>query len=161
VLSGKKEGHHNIQGIGEGFIPKLVNLEIINKIEMVSTQEAKNMARNIVKNEGMFVGTSSGANMVASLRIAKTIGKGKAQAQRHPIGVAVKSRKLCHRADRPRWWSQNGHRRPRKADNEEQHPNRPEYLLKHLLLPPFDSCFVFLPEGPSGLPQTFRFFHRL
>lgn len=77
VLSGNKEGHHNIQGIGEGFIPKLVNLRIIDKIEKVSTQEAINIARNIVREEGMLVGTSSGANLVASLRTARILGKRK------------------------------------------------------------------------------------
>lgn len=77
VLSGNKEGHHNIQGIGEGFIPKLVSLRMIDKIEKVSTQEAINMARSIVTQEGMLVGTSSGANLAASLRTAKILGKGK------------------------------------------------------------------------------------
>jgi len=75
VLSGEKNGRHNIQGIGEGFIPRLVNLTIIDKVEKVSTQEAINMAGTIAKQEGMFVGTSSGANMVASLRIAKMLGE--------------------------------------------------------------------------------------
>ncbi|MCJ7740884.1 cysteine synthase A [Candidatus Microgenomates bacterium] len=77
VLSGDKEGVHNIQGIGEGFIPKLVNLKIIDLVEKVSTQEAINMARSIVTEEGMLVGTSSGANMAASLKTAKNLRKGK------------------------------------------------------------------------------------
>lgn len=75
VLSGGKEGYHNIQGIGEGFIPKLVNLKIIDRVEKVSTQKAVDMARRIALSEGMFVGTSSGANLAASLKIAKKLGK--------------------------------------------------------------------------------------
>lgn len=77
VLSGGDEGQHNIQGIGEGFIPKLVNLKTIDKVEKVSTQLAVDMVKRIALNEGMFVGTSSGANLVASLRIAKILGKKK------------------------------------------------------------------------------------
>lgn len=49
---------------------------MIDRIEKVSTQKALYMARRIALNEGMFVGTSSGANLVASLRIAKIIGRG-------------------------------------------------------------------------------------
>lgn len=77
VISGGKTGIHNIQGIGEGFIPKLVNLKLIDRIEKVSTPEAFEMARKIATKEGIFAGTSSGANLTASLKIAKKLGKGK------------------------------------------------------------------------------------
>lgn len=77
VLSGGKAGYHEIQGIGEGFIPKLVNLKTINQIERVSSREAKQMARELALKEGILAGISSGANMVASLRIAKRLGEGK------------------------------------------------------------------------------------
>ncbi|MCJ7804600.1 cysteine synthase A [Patescibacteria group bacterium] len=77
VLSGGKAGYHEIQGIGEGFIPKLINLKIIDQIEKVSTQEAKQMAKELALKEGILAGISSGANMVASLRIAQRLGKGK------------------------------------------------------------------------------------
>ena len=74
VLSGNTKRNHDIQGIGEGFIPKLVNRNIINKVEQVSTLEAKSMVQQIALKEGMFVGTSSGANLVAAIRIGKMLG---------------------------------------------------------------------------------------
>lgn len=77
VLSGEEEGRHNIQGIGEGFIPKLVDLSVIDIVEKVNTQSAVAMTKKIALYEGMFVGTSSGANLVASLKIAKALGKKK------------------------------------------------------------------------------------
>ncbi|MBN1168937.1 cysteine synthase A [Candidatus Woesebacteria bacterium] len=77
VLNGESEGNHNIQGIGEGFIPKLVNLRLIDRLEKVSTKQAVIMAKRIAKKEGMLVGTSSGANLVASLQVAKKLTKGK------------------------------------------------------------------------------------
>lgn len=77
VLSGEKEGCHNIQGIGEGFVPELVNMKVIDSIEKVSTKEAVNMTGRIVREEGILAGISSGANMVAALRTAKILGKGK------------------------------------------------------------------------------------
>jgi cysteine synthase len=75
VLSGVTQGTHDIQGIGEGFIPKLVNTKIIDQVEQVSTEEAKSMAKQIVTKEGMFVGTSSGANLVAAIRVAQKLGR--------------------------------------------------------------------------------------
>jgi len=77
VLSGEKAGHHEIQGIGEGFIPELVDLKMIDQIEKVSSREAKQMARKLALKEGILAGVSSGANMAASLRIARRLGKGK------------------------------------------------------------------------------------
>lgn len=77
VLSGDNTGSHDIQGIGEGFIPKIVDIDLIDRIEKVSTNDAKDMALMIARREGMLVGTSSGANMLASLRVAKLLGKGK------------------------------------------------------------------------------------
>lgn len=77
VLSGERAGIHNIQGIGEGFIPKLVDLKMINRILKVSTKEAEEMTRLLAKKEGILAGTSSGANVVASLRIAEEMGREK------------------------------------------------------------------------------------
>lgn len=77
VLSKEKPGEHNIQGIGEGFIPKLVDLKLIDSIEKVSTEEAEKMTRWLAKKQGIFAGTSSGANVAASLKLAKKLGKGK------------------------------------------------------------------------------------
>jgi cysteine synthase A len=77
VLSGKRAGEHGIKGIGEGFIPKLLDLKMINEIIPVRTEKAREMSRRLAKSEGILVGISSGANMVTSLKIAKKLGKGK------------------------------------------------------------------------------------
>lgn len=73
VLSGGRAGLHKIQGIGEGFIPKLVkeNIELIDKVISISSQEAINMTKKLTRNYGIFVGTSSGANVLAAVRIKK------------------------------------------------------------------------------------------
>jgi len=77
VLSGQPTGSHKIEGIGIGFIPPMWQNELVNEIMQVSTQDAQNMARRLAKEEGVFAGTSTGANVVASLRIAERLGKGK------------------------------------------------------------------------------------
>ncbi|MFW9985544.1 MAG: pyridoxal-phosphate dependent enzyme, partial [Candidatus Odinarchaeota archaeon] len=74
VLSGGSRGAHGIDGIGIGFIPPLWNSSLIDEIIRVSTQEAKVMAQRLAREEGLFAGTSSGANVVAAIKIAKTLG---------------------------------------------------------------------------------------
>ena len=76
VLSGKPSGSHKIEGIGIGFIPPLWQPELVNDIETVSTDEAKAMARRLARIEGIFAGTSTGANLVAALRVAEKLGAG-------------------------------------------------------------------------------------
>jgi cysteine synthase A len=78
VLSGGKPGPHKIQGIGAGFVPKNMNTKLIDGIEKVTSEEALAMARRLIKEEGIPVGISSGAAMVAALRQgAKSENKGK------------------------------------------------------------------------------------
>lgn len=74
VLSGQPSGSHNIDGIGIGFLPPLWNPKLVDEIITVSTAEAKAMARRLTQEEGIFAGTSSGANVVAALRIAQRLG---------------------------------------------------------------------------------------
>jgi cysteine synthase len=74
VLSGKQTGSHHIEGIGIGYIPPLWNPKLVDKIETVSTEEAKAMSRKLALEEGLFVGASSGANALASLRVAEELG---------------------------------------------------------------------------------------
>ena len=70
VLSGGKPGPHKIQGIGAGFIPKILNREIIDEIITVTNDQAMETARRIAKEEGILCGISSGANAWAAMQIA-------------------------------------------------------------------------------------------
>jgi cysteine synthase A len=75
VLSGKPSGSHKIEGIGIGFIPPLWRPELVNEIQTVSTSDAKQMTRRLAREEGIFAGTSSGANVVAAIRVAQRLGQ--------------------------------------------------------------------------------------
>lgn len=74
VLSGGPTGSHKIEGIGIGFIPPLWEPDQVDEILPVSTDDAKAMARRLAREEGLFAGTSSGANVFAALRVAKRLG---------------------------------------------------------------------------------------
>jgi len=77
VLSGEKPGPHKIPGIGAGFIPSILNLSIIDRIIKVSDNDAYKMSTRLAREEGLFVGISAGANVYASLEVAKKLGRGK------------------------------------------------------------------------------------
>jgi cysteine synthase A len=74
VLSGEPTGSHKIEGVGIGLIPPLWEPDLVNEIIKVKTEEAKEMTRRLARDEGLFVGTSSGANVVAALKVAKKLG---------------------------------------------------------------------------------------
>lgn len=74
VLSGGQTGAHNIEGIGIGYTPPLWEPSLVDEILAVPTEEAKAMARRLAREEALFAGTSSGANVVAALRVAETLG---------------------------------------------------------------------------------------
>jgi len=74
VLSGGASGSHRIEGIGIGFVPPLWEPGEVDSIEPVSTTDAMRMARRLAAEEGLFAGTSSGANVVAALRVANRVG---------------------------------------------------------------------------------------
>lgn len=74
VLSGGTPGPHRIEGVGVGQVPFLWDTNLVNRIEQVATSEAEEMARRLAKEEGIFAGTSSGANVVAAIRVAEKLG---------------------------------------------------------------------------------------
>lgn len=77
VLSGGEPGPHKIQGIGAGFIPEILNRDIIDEIALVYDSDAFTTSRRLAREEGLFVGISAGAAVWAALKVAKTLGKGK------------------------------------------------------------------------------------
>jgi cysteine synthase A len=76
VLSGGPPGAHKMDGIGAGFVVPLWHKDIADQIERVSTEEAISMAFRLAREEGLFAGSSTGANVVAALRVAEELGPG-------------------------------------------------------------------------------------
>lgn len=76
VLSGGAPGPHKIEGVGPGFVPPIWRTGLADRIVEVSTTDAKAMARRLAREEGVFAGTSTGANVVAALRLADTLPPG-------------------------------------------------------------------------------------
>lgn len=74
VLLGREPGPHKIEGVGIGYTPPLWEPGLVDEIVAVSTTDAKDMARRLAREEGLFAGTSSGANVVAALQVAKQLG---------------------------------------------------------------------------------------
>lgn len=77
VLSGGKPSPHKIQGIGAGFVPKVLNTELYDGVITVSNEQAFEASRRAAKEEGILCGISSGAAIHAALKVAKELGKGK------------------------------------------------------------------------------------
>jgi cysteine synthase A len=76
VMSGGEPGPHGIQGLADGFIPALVNLDEIDQVVRISTRDAVDAAHRIGVEEGLLVGISSGANVLAATRVAAQLGPG-------------------------------------------------------------------------------------
>ncbi|MGW8312680.1 MAG: cysteine synthase A [Desulfuromonadales bacterium] len=76
VLSGGDPGPHKIQGIGAGFVPEVLNTEIFSEVITVTNDEATRTARELAREEGIFVGISAGANVFAARKIAARLQPG-------------------------------------------------------------------------------------
>lgn len=74
VLSGGKPGAHDIEGIGIGYTPPLWDPKLVDEVIAVPTSDAKDMARQLARDEALFAGTSSGGNVAAALQVAKDLG---------------------------------------------------------------------------------------
>lgn len=77
ILSGGSIGTHLQMGIGDGLIPKNLNMGIFDDVAIVSDEEALSVTRRLIREEGILAGISSGSNVAAALRMAKLLGKGK------------------------------------------------------------------------------------
>jgi cysteine synthase len=76
VLLGGQPGPHKIEGVGIGYTPPLWDPALVDEILPVKTDDAKEMARRLAREEALFAGTSSGANVIASIEVAKRLGRG-------------------------------------------------------------------------------------
>ena len=76
VLRGGQPGPHKIEGVGIGYTPPLWDPAVVDEILPIGTEEAKAMARRLAREEGVFAGTSSGANVLAAIHIAQQLGPG-------------------------------------------------------------------------------------
>jgi cysteine synthase len=76
VLLGGQPGPHKIEGVGVGYIPPLWDPKAVDEIVAVKTEDAKEMARRLAREEALFAGTSSGANVIAAMQVAERLGPG-------------------------------------------------------------------------------------
>jgi len=74
ILSKGVTGSHQIEGVGIGYVPPLWEPKLVNRLTTVSTADAITMARRLARDEALFVGASSGANVVAALEVARELG---------------------------------------------------------------------------------------
>jgi cysteine synthase A len=76
VLLGGEPGPHKIEGVGIGYTPPLWDPSLMDTVVAVATEDAKEMARRLAREEGLFAGTSSGANVIAAIQVGMKLGPG-------------------------------------------------------------------------------------
>lgn len=76
VLLGAEAGPHKIEGVGIGYTPPLWDAALVDEVVSVATDDAKEMARRVAREEALFAGTSSGANVIAAIQVAERLGSG-------------------------------------------------------------------------------------
>lgn len=77
VLGGGQPGPHKIEGVGIGYMPPLWDPSLVDDVLPVATADAKEMARRLAREEALFAGTSTGANVLAAIRVAEQLGPGR------------------------------------------------------------------------------------
>lgn len=80
VISGRPAGSHNVEGIGIGMVPPLLDKELYDEVRAIEESDARQMARRLAREEGIFAGTSSGLNVAAAIELARELGEGKTVA---------------------------------------------------------------------------------
>ena len=80
ALLGHEPGLHSIQGIGDGFVPAVLDKKLVDEVVEVTDEDAINTARRLTREQGLLVGTSSGANVWAALQMQKKYGNDKINA---------------------------------------------------------------------------------
>ena len=76
VISGGQPGAHDIEGIGIGMVPPLLDKALCDEVRTVEESDAREMARQLARHEGIFAGTSSGMNVFAAIQLARELGAG-------------------------------------------------------------------------------------
>jgi cysteine synthase A len=98
VLLGGQPGPHKIEGVGIGYTPPLWEPSLVDEIVAVATDDAKEMARRIAREEALFAGTSSGANVIAAIRVGERLGPGaKVVTLMADSGLKYLSTDVCRR----------------------------------------------------------------
>jgi len=77
VLLGGEAGPHKIEGVGIGFVPPLWEASLVDEVLAIPTEAAKEMTRRLAREEALFAGTSSGANVLAAIEVGKRLGPGR------------------------------------------------------------------------------------